>query len=307
VILTATLSERQYGVTIDVYLVADIERYSPIADAGNDQSLQCGEPAVLDGTASADIDGTIASYTWYTNYKTPDQEVVAIGPNTRATLPQGLQSVTMVVADDDRLFGVDTITVDVGTDAEPPLVESGPPLDLVYGEIVKDYFEANGYGAPAPESTSITLADCVGDDYAEDQCAGALSLVVDGTITRVEMRVPKTSENARAHERKVKMLLRHPFFKEPEYKGFAVTDSTSIELPIGQPPLPSLDYRVFFEVSDPSENTASGSCDVRLSSELTQDPPAVDPESTCVLCIGRDCPSHCMLIQEGSEGDAGAP
>jgi hypothetical protein len=301
--VAATLLSSDGNVTVDVFLVANIEARAPVADAGADQDALCGESIALDGSNSTDADGTIESFTWYTDYGLDTRQVAATGESTSIVLGEGQHELTLVVADDDGLFDTDTVSISVAGDSEAPDVPSDGRLDLVYKELVREYFAIHGYGEP-PATTSVLLSECVGETSVTDQCVGELPLDEHGVIRRVEMRIPRTSTIPGAHERKLKMLRIHPFFAEEGCAGLTASDAT-LSLPIGQPALPPLTYRVAFDVADPSGNSASAECSVRVLSELALEPPSSqpdDPSAACVLCIGDDCPADCPTVAESCSG-----
>lgn len=96
----------------------------PTADAGTDQLLTDAdtngwEMAALDGSASCDLDGLIASYYWSTG-----GVQIATGATSQAALPLGTSVVTLVVTDDDALTDADTVSIVVrlAPTNEPPVL-----------------------------------------------------------------------------------------------------------------------------------------------------------------------------------------
>jgi outer membrane autotransporter protein len=88
----------------------------PIANAGPDQTLsdtdlEPGENVVLDGRASTDTDGTIATYVWRNAAGTQ----IATGANPTVRLPDGSQVITLTVTDDAGIAATDTVTINVAT------------------------------------------------------------------------------------------------------------------------------------------------------------------------------------------------
>lgn len=97
---------------------------APVANAGVSRTIadtdnQPGEPVTLDGSASADIDGTISSYQWFRNGNTP----LGSGPVlTNVQLPDGDNQITLTVQDNVGNTASSTITLTIGAAAAPPPV-----------------------------------------------------------------------------------------------------------------------------------------------------------------------------------------
>lgn len=86
----------------------------PIADAGPDRSAvdvdgDGFESIGLDGTESADPDGSIVSWVW----STPDLGQIASGEAPMVSLPLGEHTVTLLVTDDNGATDTDTMTVTI--------------------------------------------------------------------------------------------------------------------------------------------------------------------------------------------------
>lgn len=93
----------------------------PIAHAGADRSIvdsdgQPGERVTLDASGSSAPDGTITSYTWYQG-----DTVLGTGQVlTNVALPDGQNTITLVVTDDRQNTASDTVVIAVGEPAPPP-------------------------------------------------------------------------------------------------------------------------------------------------------------------------------------------
>ncbi len=101
---------RNGGATVTI----NVANQAPTANAGPDQTLsdtdlEPGENVVLDGRASADTDGTIASYVWRNAAGTQ----IATGANPTVRLPDGSQIITLTVTDDLGIVATDTVTINV--------------------------------------------------------------------------------------------------------------------------------------------------------------------------------------------------
>ncbi|WP_026135740.1 PKD domain-containing protein, partial [Nafulsella turpanensis] len=99
---------------------------APVADAGEDQVLTdvdgLGELEVeLDGSESADEDGTIESYSW-----SLAGAVIATGVNPVVTLPVGSQQIVLTVTDDDGLTDTDEVEIKINEPAnQAPEADAG--------------------------------------------------------------------------------------------------------------------------------------------------------------------------------------
>jgi hypothetical protein len=102
----------------------------PVANAGPDQmglhAIECTSPmgaqASLDGAASSDVDGTIASYQWY---KGSDQ--IAAGASAAPTLALGNHVVSLKVIDDDGAESMDDVSIEVVDRTAPSVSLSASP------------------------------------------------------------------------------------------------------------------------------------------------------------------------------------
>jgi outer membrane autotransporter protein len=99
----------------------------PVANAGPDQNIgdtdqQPGENVALNGSASQDPDGSIVSYQW-----SNAGQAIATGATPNVRLPNGRQTVTLVVTDDSGATATDTVTIDVSAPAanRPPIANAG--------------------------------------------------------------------------------------------------------------------------------------------------------------------------------------
>ncbi|HET7506579.1 MAG TPA: S8 family serine peptidase [Kofleriaceae bacterium] len=102
---------------------------APLAAAGPDQVVLPSAAVALDGTASHDFDGTIASYAWTQTAGTP---VTLTGADTATpsfTAPAGSGTLTfqLVVTDNDGKTGTDTVDVIVD---RPPVAAAGDDLTV---------------------------------------------------------------------------------------------------------------------------------------------------------------------------------
>ncbi|WP_026135739.1 gliding motility-associated C-terminal domain-containing protein, partial [Nafulsella turpanensis] len=133
---------------------------APVADAGEDQVLTdvdgLGELEVeLDGSESADEDGTIESYSW-----SLAGAVIATGVNPVVTLPVGSQQIVLTVTDDDGLTDTDEVEIKINEPAnQAPDADAGgnkevTDTDLNGSEIVT----LDGSGSSDPEGNIVAYS-----------------------------------------------------------------------------------------------------------------------------------------------------
>ena len=122
---TLTVTDDVGGTHTDTVVVTiNSPNARPAADAGGDQTVVSGATVTLDGSASSDGDGMVASYRWRRTGGTGNSGVVLTGADTARlrftadTLAAGVDGVThvfeLVVTDDEDAASVaDTVTVTV--------------------------------------------------------------------------------------------------------------------------------------------------------------------------------------------------
>jgi PKD repeat protein len=105
----------------------------PVADAGPNQSVRdandSGSEAVtLDGSGSADLDGTIASWSW-----SVDGAEIGTGETLTTDFNVGTHDVTLTVTDDESATGTDDVRITVVAQAGnlPPIADAGPDQTVV--------------------------------------------------------------------------------------------------------------------------------------------------------------------------------
>ena len=105
----------------------------PVANAGPDQTVNENSPVSLNGTASSDPDGTIASYAWTqtagtgvslngANTATPSFTSPDLPGNSGATLTFQLQ-----VTDNEGATDTDSVDIDIDQVNQPPVVQTPIP------------------------------------------------------------------------------------------------------------------------------------------------------------------------------------
>ena len=134
----------------------------PVADAGDDRTVQSGVPATLDGGESSDDDGTIKSWAWTRTGGTGNASLALTGADreqstfTADTLAPGAEDVThifsLVVLDDVNVPSVaDTVTITVNA---PPLANAGSDQTADSAALVT----LDGSGSRDSNTTNLTYA-----------------------------------------------------------------------------------------------------------------------------------------------------
>ena len=151
----------------------EAENVAPTADAGDDQTVDSGATVNLDGTGSADPDGTIDAYAWT---QTAGPSVTLTGANTATpsfTAPTGPATLTfqLMVTDNDGGTATDSVTVNVNAPGnEAPTADAGDDQTVDSGATVN----LDGTGSADPDGTI--------DAYAWTQTAGP-SVTLTGANT----------------------------------------------------------------------------------------------------------------------------
>lgn len=122
---TGVVSE--HNVT-DILLICEdkepISNQPPIANAGADQNVVEGDLVVLDGSGSADPDGSIASYEWKEGATVLSTAVSF----SKADFSVGIHTLTLTVTDDDGATGSDDVNITVRSSCWVAI--SDPVLDI---------------------------------------------------------------------------------------------------------------------------------------------------------------------------------
>jgi outer membrane autotransporter protein len=96
----------------------------PNSNAGGDQTLddsdgQPGEQVTLNGSLSADPDGTIVSYAWSRQIDPDTIEQLGVGPTITINLPDGANDVRLLVTDNVGNTDTDSVVITVNSAAIP--------------------------------------------------------------------------------------------------------------------------------------------------------------------------------------------
>ncbi len=113
---------------------ADPPNQPPVADAGDDQTVECTAPmggteVTLDGSGSSDPDDDPLTYTWTGPF--PEGGGTVNGEMPVVTLPLGVHVITLEVDDGNGETDTDTVTITVEDTTAPSIVLNGAnPLTL---------------------------------------------------------------------------------------------------------------------------------------------------------------------------------
>ncbi|MBS1698136.1 MAG: tandem-95 repeat protein [Actinobacteria bacterium] len=151
----------------------------PVADAGADQSVKAGVLVTLDGSASADPDGTPVTFAWT---QTSGPAVTLSGASTAKPTftpsAEGTYAFALTVSD-GQATGGDTVTITVGPANRPPTVSAGANQSVEVGATVTLSGTAND-----PDGDSVS--------YAWTQTGGSPTLTL-GTPSAAQTTFTATS------------------------------------------------------------------------------------------------------------------
>jgi outer membrane autotransporter protein len=119
--------------TVQITVTAPSSNQLPVAVAGEDRIVAdtdggAGETVMLNGMASSDPDGTIASYEWLVGQST----ILASGSTASVRLTDGPQVIILRVTDNEGGVATDSVTITIGTPAPSvgPIANAGPDLSI---------------------------------------------------------------------------------------------------------------------------------------------------------------------------------
>jgi hypothetical protein len=149
--------------TLDVNIAGGPVNVVPVADAGPDQQVIDADldgvaQVTLDGSLSADSDGSITSYLW-----SEGGLPIAAGVGPEVTLPLGVHTITLTVTDNSGAAASDTVIVMVSGDNFPPLANAGPDQTII--DLENDGSHAvmlNGSGSTDSDGTITSYVWRVG-------------------------------------------------------------------------------------------------------------------------------------------------
>lgn len=113
---------------------------APIAQAGNDQTVNTGTKVTLNGSASSDPENTALTYTWAFKSKPTDSQATLI--NTSAISSEftpdkaGTYIVTLTVTDEERLSASDEVVITSNLPGAAPAARAGEDITILFGNMV---------------------------------------------------------------------------------------------------------------------------------------------------------------------------
>jgi hypothetical protein len=152
----------------------------PVANAGNDQTVQEGVVVTLNGTGSSDPDNDIVSYHWSQTAGTAVNLSNTSATRPTFTAPAGGGSLTfeLTVSDSENNQDTDLCVVDIVAIAYPPIADAG--LDQTVDEGTLVTLDASGSTDPNGDITTILW----------EQTAGAAVTLSDDTVEQPTFTAP---------------------------------------------------------------------------------------------------------------------
>lgn len=147
----------------------------PVANAGGPYSAAVGAPVTLDGSASRDPDGSIASYAW--NFGNGTSGSGATPSATYATA--GTFTVTLTVTDNAGATNQASTTVTVTPNAQPPVANAGGP----YAGTVNVAISFNGGASRDPDGSVVSYLWNFGDGATASGVTSMHAYSVAGSYT----------------------------------------------------------------------------------------------------------------------------
>ncbi len=131
---------------------------APIADAGSDQSVSTGTTVQLDGTNSADPDGSPLTHAW-SIADAPAGSAAVLSDATSSTPSfvadlDGTWTLELVVHDGELSSSPDTVVVIAATGNRSPIAHAGADVTVGIGETVT----LDGTGSSDPDGDSLNYA-----------------------------------------------------------------------------------------------------------------------------------------------------
>ena len=131
--ITLEVTDESGQVSSDDIVITVSPTAIPVANAGPDRTIadtdrQAGESVTLDGTQSADSDGTIVSYAWFRQTGPQTEDPLGAGPTLIVALPDGANTIRLQVTDNVGNIASDTAVITVGAAPQATVLEDIPNL-----------------------------------------------------------------------------------------------------------------------------------------------------------------------------------
>jgi outer membrane lipase/esterase len=169
------------GEDVSPLACADGTVLAPSANAGPDQNLadtdqQPGENVTLNGTASLDPDGAIVSYQWLN----ASNQQIATGATPAVRLPDGLQTITLLVTDDDGTTDVDTVVVTV-------TAASANQLPIAIAGANRIVADSDGQPGESVALSGVQSSDADGTIASYEWIVGRSTVIASGPTPTVQL------------------------------------------------------------------------------------------------------------------------
>ena len=181
-VLTLTVSDDDGAAGTDTVVVTinPAPNAPPVANAGPDQTVtdtnrDGAETVTLNGSASSDTDGTIASHEWLSG-----NSVVATGATPTVSLPVGVHPLTLRVTDDDGSTATDSVVITVN-EAPNLLPVANAGSDQTVTDNNRDGAESvtlNGSGSSDTDGTIVSYEWLSGNSVVANGATPTISLPV---------------------------------------------------------------------------------------------------------------------------------
>ncbi len=138
---------------IKVY-VKDILNTAPVANAGNDFSVNEGQTGQLDGSASSDIEGKPITYLWTSDFLVLD-DATLVNPSFTAPEVKADTTVLVTLTVNDGVSGSDpdSVMVTIKNVNKKPVAKAGTDITVNEGEM----FTLDGSASSDPDNDPLTF------------------------------------------------------------------------------------------------------------------------------------------------------
>ena len=181
--ITLVLIDNEYLTSRGSFIITVVDLEPPSADAGDDQEINQGDDAVLDGTRSWDNVG-IVDYLWTFEY---EGDVVSInGPKYILTFDEpGVYEITLKVTDTAGLNDTDVLVITV-IDTEPPA-----PPEIPSSPIYTNHqpFSLTGNGEPWAQLEVLIGSEVVASTSIGEDGNWSVDIPLDSPETVLRARV----------------------------------------------------------------------------------------------------------------------
>ena len=131
--LTLRATDEAGATATDTVVITVTASAGPSANAGVDRTVadsdgEPGESVTLDASLSSDADGSIVRYEWFRQTGAETEETLGEGVTLAVTLPDGENTIRLLVTDNVGLTGSDTVLITVGAAPEPTVLSELPNL-----------------------------------------------------------------------------------------------------------------------------------------------------------------------------------